>query len=1211
MSISKKIIVSVVILACAAVFAAPTVSHGATMEELQAQIAELTAQLAAYQTQLTGLQGGDTTTPTTPTDATYEGVPAGFTFENSLKQGMSDAEVKYLQIVLNGDTDTVLAASGAGSPGNETNYFGSLTKAGVIKFQEKYSADVLAVYGLTNGTGFVGSTTRAKLNVLLAAGTTPTDPTDPTIPTDPTDPTTPTDPVTGEMSATLAVTTPAASSVPQSVSGIVFTKVNLTAGGSDMTVNSVKVTRTGLGADTDVTNVAIYDGATRLTSVRSSFNSAHQMTFNIAGGLVVPANTTKTLDIKAQIGATTYNALGIAAASDIVLATGETVSGSFPIYGNQMTGVSVTVGGVTVDGEGITSQTKKIGTDNVTLASFSLEASSVEDLSFESVILKNKGTAADSDLANLYLKYGDTVVAGPVAMVSDKVTFVLDTPYAIDKSDKITFKVIGDIEDGNLHTVEFILNNDTDLACIGGTYGYNATVTRTEFDATTDGNTTATTISGAQLNINLASTALDTPDEINNVVFGTLDFTASAEDTKITSFVFDMVETDGNSDGVVKVVDELELVDTSDGTAYSLAQSGSLDTNALRENWTCSDEIYLTKGVKRSFEIRGDLPSGIGNSDSYYVLATTTSTYIEAEGVTSGDSITNFSVSSVTGKKVTVKSASLTIVSSAMQAGNAVIDATDVVLFEGVLQAGSASAITIDRMKFEGGAGVFEIDNISQITFYAGGSDLETLTLSDLSEVTDDNGVADFSSLSLTVPAGAANAVVFGVKATLQHSLTTSQTLQIQLDTVSARDSDGDTVTAVNESAATITDGAELTTDRVLTLYGKGILKVSMPITDAGFNKNRYYLAGTVTDYIGKIKVRAENEIIKIKDLNLYNSQTAANDSVNSISLYDENDTLRGAAALLSTGVAAFTDLNYEVPLGTHYLYIKADLRTIGDGASETADSNDYLELKVGTAGIVGITAEGVSSGETLTVGNLNDAVAEGEIAYDTDLDNSYDDSSGDATSTSATKEYRLAGTQITEVGLVSSYSTYSIAGNISGTGLYNVGIVKVVTASSSNTDNDGVALKTILDYLRLKVTKNGTTMALDAMTIQRIGGTVSAKSLTDDATDGIFAAADASGYVTINADATALLGEDAKIGSGETAYFLVKANVTHLQTSLGNDWIKVELDDLSGTTTSTCNITWKDGDTTHPDGGSATTLYDLRLDYDSVDGIKINESSS
>jgi len=75
--------------------------------------------------------------------------------------------VKCMQAVLNSDSETKLADVGVGSPGHETEYFGSLTKEGVIKFQEKYSDDVLAKWNLTKGTGFVGSTTTNKLNELI------------------------------------------------------------------------------------------------------------------------------------------------------------------------------------------------------------------------------------------------------------------------------------------------------------------------------------------------------------------------------------------------------------------------------------------------------------------------------------------------------------------------------------------------------------------------------------------------------------------------------------------------------------------------------------------------------------------------------------------------------------------------------------------------------------------------------------------------------------------------------------------------------------------------------------------------------------------------------------------------------------------------------------------------------------------------------------
>jgi len=157
----KKIVASITVLTCAVWMMGPGLASALTAEELQVMIDELMAEIEELQDQLTELTGEAV--------ITIEGVPADFTFETDLKQTNTGDDVKYLQIVLNSDSETQLAESGVGSAGNETSYFGPLTKAAVIKFQEKYTEDVLASWGLTEGTGYVGSTTRAKLNSLLAA----------------------------------------------------------------------------------------------------------------------------------------------------------------------------------------------------------------------------------------------------------------------------------------------------------------------------------------------------------------------------------------------------------------------------------------------------------------------------------------------------------------------------------------------------------------------------------------------------------------------------------------------------------------------------------------------------------------------------------------------------------------------------------------------------------------------------------------------------------------------------------------------------------------------------------------------------------------------------------------------------------------------------------------------------------------------------------
>lgn len=85
-------------------------------------------------------------------------------FVRDLFIGISGSDVFDLQKILNSDFETKIADSGVGSSGNESTYFGNLTKLAVEKFQLKYSDYVLKPVGLAVPTGYVGAFTRDFLN---------------------------------------------------------------------------------------------------------------------------------------------------------------------------------------------------------------------------------------------------------------------------------------------------------------------------------------------------------------------------------------------------------------------------------------------------------------------------------------------------------------------------------------------------------------------------------------------------------------------------------------------------------------------------------------------------------------------------------------------------------------------------------------------------------------------------------------------------------------------------------------------------------------------------------------------------------------------------------------------------------------------------------------------------------------------------------------
>ena len=525
------------------------------------------------------LLSGSTTTTTTTTGAAISGIPAGFTFTTNLKQGSTGNDVKYLQILLNSD-----AATSVGNAGSETSYFGAMTKAAVVKFQNKYKSEVLTPYGLSAGTGFFGTSSRAKANALIAAG----------VSTGTTTTTTGTGvgttPVTG-LNVALSSSTPVAASLAK---GAVATPVATFAISSQTatTLDSIKFTRTGLGAASDYNNVYIYNNGTRLKSGRAISSDSQTVEFtNVA--LAIPANTivnlTVAVDVAADPTSTTgdVNTMGIASASDVKFVGGATPNGSFPLNGNAMTISSVSIG-TAIIAAGSTPSNPSIGATDVLVTEMKVTAGS-DDITLNKISLTQNGTINSSNLSNIQLKLDSTVLATTASMTGDRVTLTLTTPYTIGKNKNKTFGIYADITGGKSgDVIRFYLEENSDVSITDTKYNQGANVTITAFGSAhtskvatqggeitlTDKGPAANTISRNKTDVDLLKFGVVTSRNVTVKDYNlTLTHTAKADTTTSTTSLFAIGTpanlTVGSSAGFA--VDDYVIVDTDNSTTATSA----------------------------------------------------------------------------------------------------------------------------------------------------------------------------------------------------------------------------------------------------------------------------------------------------------------------------------------------------------------------------------------------------------------------------------------------------------------------------------------------------------------------------------------------------------------------------------------------------------------------------------------------------------------
>jgi len=849
-----------------------------------------------------------------------------------------------------------------------------LTKAAVIKFQEKYAADCLASWGLTTGTGYVGSTTRAKLNSLLAAGEEEEEEEEEEEV-----------PESG-VSVTLAADTPTTNALPYSASLVPYLKVNFTAAAEgDVTINGLAFTRVGAGEAGDFDCVYLYDGATRLTYCRTVSVSTSKVTFS---GLnyVVKAGKTATLTVKADlagIGALgKIDAFQIASSADIT--TSAAVSGTFPITGNVMTIVNVAGGTVAIAKVNISDKALKVGETQQIVAAFKLDTTgSNENVLLESIRIKNDGAADPEDLENFKVYAGTELIAEIESTDSDYLDIVPDTPYKIEKGDSKSFKVRADIVGGvAANAIQYVLDETTDLVAIGATYGFAVGVTGAYTGDALD-------VDAGKLTVSITGpAAYSVSPDADDVIFATIKFiTGGDEDVNVKTLYAWLDATENDADDVLEnAIENVQLVNVSTGEVYDVID----DDNTANDDFYFKVRNITLPAGSSSWNLRADLidtGTDIVENDDTFVF-TMFAGADQADGADSTDGRKGIQAENldgkaiddivpaadITGNEVTISTAALTVNNVTLAAGDAVGNTAKVKLLQLALEAGTTEDITVTTIECALDADDDDAD-ASNYTLWAVG---ESKPLQEGVSATDLDVV--FDSILYTVEAGEDETLY--VTADIA-SVPISADIQLSLkeDGVTAEDEEGDEL----EDAQITGDVDDGFAGRLVTLQANGTIEFSLASDSP--SADQIVLSDSTGTYVMKVKADASFEDIVLKTLVFQNTgEEGADDSIAKVSLYQDGTLVKTKTTITAAHKVVFNNLDtMATPVVVEkdddsIFSIKVDIAGIGDGPNDTADSDDQFAFTLVDADI---EARGYSSNNNLADGDITtDAVSQDFYVY-------------------------------------------------------------------------------------------------------------------------------------------------------------------------------------------------------------------------------------
>jgi len=244
-------------------------------------------------------------------------------------------------------------------------------------------------------------------------------------------------------------------------------RVKITAASEKVAVTGLKVQRTGLSADSDVSSVTVWNGTEKVNSIGKFSNGIANIAFT--KDVTVNAGESLELAIKMNLNGDNARVGAQVGISLLEVKANATLLGTFPMKGNVFTIAPADLGKLEIKHSG-DSPTANVnaGDKDIRLAKFEIDIKDEAQV-LKQLTLTQDGTIADSDLANLKLVDDDDKVLATGELKNGEVTFVFEKEYASGTTARLTLR--GDVLGGTGRTIFFTVNNKNDLQSVGKTYG--------------------------------------------------------------------------------------------------------------------------------------------------------------------------------------------------------------------------------------------------------------------------------------------------------------------------------------------------------------------------------------------------------------------------------------------------------------------------------------------------------------------------------------------------------------------------------------------------------------------------------------------------------------------------------------------------------------------------------------------------------------------